>query len=321
MSKKNFERQLAALEELRQGAEPAAALKGIRKALQDRNNFLVAKAAGIAAQLGLSALVPDMLTALDRFFVDPAKSDPQCWAKKALVKALAELGHDNSAPFVRGLRHAQMEPVWGGQEDTAGALRGNCALALIQCRDLSDFDVLSHLIEILVDSDKTVRVEAARAIGRMERPEAALLVRLRALAGDPDPEVLGACFSAVLSIEGRKGIGFVGRFLDQRGEAGAEAALAIGMLRTPEAFQVLKERWERESDAVFAALLLSAIALTNQPEALDYLVALIETDSPGAVAAGAALASMRMPPGLRTRVAAAVERNGNPRVRAAFARE
>jgi hypothetical protein len=125
----------------------------------------------------------------------------------------------------------------------------------------------------------------------------------------------------VLSIEGRKGIGFVGRFLDQRGEAGAEAALAIGMLRTPEAFEVLKERWERESDAVFAALLLSAIALTNQPEALDYLVALIETDSPGAVAAGAALASMRMPPGLRTRVAAAVERNGNPRVRAAFARE
>jgi len=42
MSKKNFERQLAALDELRQGAEPAAALDGLRQALQHRNNFLVA---------------------------------------------------------------------------------------------------------------------------------------------------------------------------------------------------------------------------------------------------------------------------------------
>src|SRR5207249_2216642 len=132
--------------------------------------------------------------------------------------------------------------------------------------DLSDIQLLSHLIEILVDPDKTVRVEAARAIGRLNRPEAAVVLRLRALVGDEEPEALGACFSALLSIEGREGIGFVSRFLDSGEEVRSEAALAIGLLRTPEAFQILKQRWEHERQASFAAVLLSAIALTRQQE-------------------------------------------------------
>ena len=56
-----------------------------------------------------------------------------------------------------------MEPVWGGREDCAGTLRGQCALALVQCRTMSDLDVLACLTEVLVDPDKTVRAEAARA--------------------------------------------------------------------------------------------------------------------------------------------------------------
>src|SRR6266566_3450965 len=122
MAKKKFEQELAALEELRARAGDPSVVDSLRK-----------------------ALVPDLLAALDRFFLDPVKSDPQCWAKNALVQALATLGHEEAAVFVRGLRHIQMEPVWGGQEDTAAALRGNSALALVQCRDLSDFDLLSHL--------------------------------------------------------------------------------------------------------------------------------------------------------------------------------
>ena len=35
---------------------------------------------------------------------------------------------------MRGLRHIQMEPVWGGQADSAATLRGTCALALIDCQ-------------------------------------------------------------------------------------------------------------------------------------------------------------------------------------------
>lgn len=311
MAHKNFERQLAALDELRHGGSSPATVEALRKALGDRNNYIVAKAARVAAELGCESLVADLAAAFDRFFVNPVKSDPQCWAKNALVQALGDLGYDDPAVFVRGLRYVQMEPVWGGQEDTAGALRGGCALALVSCRGLSDFAVLSYLIEVLVDRDKTVRVEAARAIGRMNRPEAALLLRLRALTGDPEPEVLGACFSALLEIEGREGMPFVGQFLEEGGDAATEAALAIGLMRGPEAFQFLKERWEKESTP---AALLSGMALTRESEALEFLIGLVETDSASAAAAIAALASAGLPD-IRARIEAAVERSGNARLR------
>jgi HEAT repeat protein len=316
LSKKKFEEQLAALEELRERADAPATVNSLRKALANRNNYVAA--AKIAAELSLKALMPDLLAALDRFFIDPAKSDPQCWAKNALVQALASLGHEESAVFIRGLRHIQMEPVWGGQEDTAAALRGNCALALVGCRDLSDFALLSHLIEILVDRDKTVRVEAARAIGRLNRPEAGLLLRLRALSGDDEPEALGACLSALLSVEGPAGIDFVARFLEAGGDEAEEAALALGLMRTPEAFQVLRERWERERDATFAGVLLSAIALARQQDGIDFLIQLIETDSTSAMAALSALGSAGLPREMRVRIDTAVQSSGNAGLRPVF---
>jgi HEAT repeat protein len=316
MANKNFERQLAALEQIRQAAASPAA-DDLRKPLQDRNNYIVAKAAQVAAHFGLSVLVPDLIAALDRFFVNPVKSDPQCWAKHALVQALADLGHDDPAVFIRGLRHIQMEPVWGGQEDSAGRLRAACALALVPCRGLSDFEVLGHLVETLVDRDKTVRIEGARAIGRVARPEAALLLRLRALLSDEEPEVLGACFSGVLSIEGLKGMDFVSRFLDG-GDSAAEAALALGMMRDPQAFQALKRTFENQRDASFASVLLSAMALTRLPEATEFLIQLVERDAAGAPAAVEALGTAGITPELRARIAAAVKSSGSARLRAAY---
>ena len=93
LPKKKFEEQLAALEALRESAGAPATVDSLRKALANRNNYVVAKASKITAELGLRALIPDLLAALDRFFIDPVKSDPQCWAKNALVQALASLGH------------------------------------------------------------------------------------------------------------------------------------------------------------------------------------------------------------------------------------
>src|SRR5258706_5553734 len=243
MAKQKFDQQLAAPEDLRRNPASPSTVESLRKALANRNNFIVAKASKIVAELGLKELIPDLLSALDGFFTHPVKSDPQCWAKKALFQAFADLGYHQSDVYLRGLKHIQLEPVWGGQEDTAAPVRGACALALVECRDISDIALLGHLVEALADTDKMVRAEAARAIGRIDRPESALLLRLRALVGDTEPEVLGACFSALLSIEGRAGIAFVNRFLDAGGDIGAEAALAIGLMRTPEAHRALEEKW------------------------------------------------------------------------------
>ncbi len=316
---KKLEEQLEALEQFRQAGASPETTEALRKALRHRSNYYVAKAVRMVAELSLTTLIPDLLTSLDRFFVDPVKSDPQCWAKNAIVQALADLGHTESAVYLRGLHHIQMEPVWGGLSgewlsDSAGPLRARCALALIQCRDLSDVKLLSHLIDVLTDIDKTVRVEAARAIGRIDRAESALLLRLKALLGDREPEVLGACFSALLSFEPAEGIAFVARFLDAGDDAAGEAALALGLTHDAAALKILKDHWERRHDPV----LLTAIALTNLPEALDFLIDQVAADS---LAALEALASARLTPEVQTRIETAVDSTGNPRLRAAFEKQ
>jgi HEAT repeat protein len=319
MANKKFEEQLAALDSFRNSSGSTAAIEGLRKALANRSNYLVAKAAKIAGEESLNVLVADLVAALDRFFVDPVKSDPQCWAKNAIVKALADMGHDDAAVYLRGLRHVQMEPSWGGAEDSAGTLRGQCALALVQCRSISDLALLSHLLELLFDGNQTVRMETARAIGRVTRPEAALILRVRALAGDREPEVLGACFSALLNVEGSAAIEFVARFLDSGADIGGEAALALGMLRDPRALAVLTERWPRERDSVLASVLLTAIALMRLAEATDFLIKLCASGSPSvATTALKALASAPVSPEARGLIEEAVKRNGDATVYSSF---
>jgi hypothetical protein len=169
---RGFDKELAEMEALVVSFRSGIALdedgtKYLRKALAHRNNFLVSKAAKLVADAELFALLPEILAAYDRFFLDATKSDPQCWAKNALVKTLVKLEHRQKDAYLRGLRHHQMEGSYGGLSDTAGALRGACTHALVDCPGLSDADLLGLLLEPLTDADKTVRMEAARAIGQV----------------------------------------------------------------------------------------------------------------------------------------------------------
>src|SRR5580700_3354450 len=133
--KRKFEEQISALDNLRQ-LSPEACIEPLRKALANRNNFVVAKAADLVRQFQLTQLIPELLTAFDRSFENPVKSDPQCWAKNAISRALAHFEHQDAEVYLRGMHHIQLEPVWGGTSDTAGTLRATCALALVQCRSL-----------------------------------------------------------------------------------------------------------------------------------------------------------------------------------------
>src|SRR5262249_19055805 len=107
--KQAFDKKIEALKELRSLPDSATAGAGLRKALKDRSNYLVSKAAAIVAELNLTDLIPDLLAAFERFLIDPVKSDPQCWAKLAIVKALKDLGHREPDVFLRGLTHIQLE--------------------------------------------------------------------------------------------------------------------------------------------------------------------------------------------------------------------
>lgn len=313
--KRSFEQQLAALEALRQ--QPAEVrIEPLRKALGQRNNFIVAKAADLVREASLETLTPELLAAFDRFFDDPSKTDPQCWAKNALSRALAALNHQDATTFLRGMHHIQLEPVWGGRSDTAGTLRATCALALVQCRSLSEADLLAHLLDLMGDEDKVVRTEAARAIEQVGSTPAALLLRLRAILGDDEPEVLGASYGGILRIEGATSIPWISRFLASGDDSAAEAALAIAGTHSPQGFQVLQQHFDKPSDPWFRSVLLSAIALTRQDAAIEFLLELIRTESQQAEMAIEAL--------LRTMPSAEITRRlevlvaGNQRLTRAF---
>ncbi len=322
-SPRGFDKELAELEALVASFRSGVSLdedgtKHLRKALAHRNNILVSKAAKLVADADQFALLPDILAAYDRFFLDAEKSDPQCWAKNALVKTLVKLEHRQKDAYLRGLRHHQMEASWGPPVDTAGALRGACTHALVNCPGINDADLLAILLEPLTDSDKTVRMEAARAFGQVGGPSAALVLRLRALLGKDEPEVLGAVYSALLAVEGTAAIALVSAALKEGDDLAAEAAFALADQRAPEALAALTRRLRAGADSWFSGVLLSAIALTRLPEAIDYLLALIEEDSRQAAVAIESIGRIAPNAELRARVEKAVEQAGSPRLVQAF---
>jgi HEAT repeat protein len=276
--KRQFEAQIAALDALRD-APKEARIDPIRKALTNKNNFIVAKAADLTREFNLHDLSPDLLESFDRFFENPEKSDPQCWAKNAISRTLAALEFQEADVFLRGLRHIQLEPVWGGRSDTAGTLRATCALALVQCRSLTSDDLLKHLVDLFADKDKSVRAEVARAIEQVGSPSASLLLRVRAVIGNDEPDVLGACYSGILRLEGVSAIPWVSRFLAPGDDAAGEAALAIAGTHSPQAFETLQQGLAEIKDPWFRSVLLSAIALTRQDCALEFLLDLVKTES------------------------------------------
>ena len=319
---RGFDKDLAELEALvtsfRGGiALDENAVKYLRKALTHRNNFLVSKAARLVADAELFDLLPDILAGYDRFFLDASKSDPQCWAKNALVKTLIKLEHREKDAYLRGLRHHQMEGSYGGLSDTAGALRGACAHALVDCPGISDAELLTILLEPLTDADKTVRIEAARALGQVGGVSAALLLRLRALLGSAvgdksEPEVLGAVYSALLALEGARAVGVVSAALKEGDDLAAEAAFALAESHLPEALAALTARLRSGADSWFSGVLLSAIALTRLPEAMDFLLKLIEAEAREASVAIEAIGRTAPNTELRARLESAVTQTGSP---------
>jgi HEAT repeat protein len=318
VSREAFERKLDALEALRSAPDAAR----LRKALADRNNYYVSKAAAIVAEQSRKDLIPDLLAAFERFLSDAVKSDPKCWAKIAIAKALRDLEHDDPAVFLQGIGHVQWEPVWGGREDSAAPLRGICGLALTGCR-LPDFELLTRLVDLLADPAKPARIDAVRAVAQSGCPEGALLLRLKALSGDEDAAVTGECFAALVSLAGSDAVAFVARFLRGPDEdVKMEAVSALALAKEPEALDILKAHWrERLTPEMRRSLLLS---LAGSPVAAvaEFLLSVVADESGDlAAAAISALAASRFREESRERLASVIADKNDPEAGRAFARE
>lgn len=286
-AQRSFDAELAALEALRD-ISPEAAAAPLQKALAHRNNFIVAKAAKLIAHHNLRDLADDLAAAFPRFLAEPVRSDPQCWAKNAIAKTLAGFEYQEPETFLAGIGHIQLEPVWGGRSDTAGPLRSTCTLALVQCRSLSSLTVLTHLTPLFADKELPVRVDAARAVEQIGSDTSRLLLRLRAELGSDEAELLGACYSGVLRLEGPAAIPWAAKFLPPAHEpddSAAEAALAIAETRTEAAFILLRKTYDQVRDDAFRSTLLTSIALTRQEAATSFLLTLIAEDNHDALEA------------------------------------
>ena len=318
MAQRGFDEQMAALDALKGLELDGQGIAFVRKMLGNRSNYLVGKAARLAEENNLRELMPELLAAYERFFENAEKSDPQCWAKNALSRTLTKLECRDKDVFLRGLTFHQYEPVWGGRSDTAGTLRGNCALALVVCEGLITRDLLVLLLEPLTDEDKSVRVEAVRALAALGEPAVPLL-RMRALVPGEEPEeMLAVCYQALLALEREQAIPFVARFLEKGDDAAAEAAFALAGTHLPAALDTLIQNQKKTHDPWFIGVLLSAIALTRLPEGADFLIGLIEHEAREAESAIEALAQLTPMDELRARIAKAVEDTGSPRLKKAF---
>ena len=86
----------------------------LRDALADKSNFVVAAAAEIVGERGLTELVPDLVAAFRRFLEDPVETDKICKAKLAIVETLHKLDADEEDVYRAAIRHVQPEPRGAG---------------------------------------------------------------------------------------------------------------------------------------------------------------------------------------------------------------
>jgi HEAT repeat protein len=309
---------LAALHATRDDPTSEGSLREIRKALEHRSSYVVAKAAQIIGECEISVLTPELVPAFDRFLADSGK-DKGCCAKAAIAQALYQLGHDEPAVFLRGIRHVQMEPVFGGKVDTAVDLRGSCALGLVR---IGYRDALVELSQLLADREPPVRISAARAIAYRGSEDGAPLLRLKALMGDREAQVTAECLGALLKIAPAQSLEFVSSFLDSPDGAVAEgAALALGASRLSDAFELLRVWTERLRSSDLRRVALVALATLRREEAFDYLLSRVRTESVAiASEAIAALAIYKDSDPIRSRTAAAAVSREDVAIAHAFER-
>lgn len=273
---RTLEDRLAALNELRGDPTSSLAIKELRSALGNKSNFLVEKAAGIAGGSEIRELEPHLVDAFDRFMNYPVKTDPRCRAKTAIAEALYRMDCQEEELFLEGIHHVQMEPVYGGEADSAVELRAVCALGLVRMNYRGSMTELAHL---LADSEAGARAGAARALGYSERDDAIPLLRFKALTGDREPQVLTECLIALLKIAPEPSLPFVSEFLGRPDHEVCEAAaMALGESRLKEAFEVLRSWWQTTPHADLRRCALLAIAMLRQDRATDFLLELIARD-------------------------------------------
>jgi hypothetical protein len=245
------------------------------KALAAKSNLVVAKAARLAGNAHWADLAPAMESAFDRMITKGAALDKGCAAMIAIARALITMEHDAPELFLRGMRYIQMEGSYGPPIDTAAELREVCAMGLANSTWPHK---LREMIPLLADSEWQVRAGAIRAIAVVGGEPATLLLRLKMITGDREPEVMSECFGAVLELEGGEGVRVVAQAASSGIPEFREAAiLALGASRRPDAVDWLKEKFQTTVDREGRRAILLALSTSRAEAAIDFLLELMRS--------------------------------------------
>jgi len=314
-----IEQVLDRLSELR-GERTPAAVEEFRRALKHRSNLVAAKAAKIARESRMTELVPDLVACFERFMRDPGKLDKRCAAVTEIVSALYEMDFVEPGIYLRGIRHVQLEASFGPPVDEAAKLRAQCALGLVRTQHP---EALTRLVDLLADPEPQARIGAIRALAACGGDKGALLLRFKAHTGDREAEVLGECLSGLLEADFEHSLELVRNFVNDEDEEIAEVAiLTLGRQRRPEAFAVLRDKWERTVNPVLRKTILTAMATARLDQATEFLIDLIrDTTTSTAVEVIRLLLRFHKDERVREQVNAAVEQRGEIQLIAAFRQE
>lgn len=210
---KRLEKKLAQISGLRKEGPNPKALQTLATILAKDEGPAVARAADLVVEWALLDLQSALVDAFKRLLQGGQDADPQCWGKVALMRGLQDLGWSDPEVYRLGCHCVQMEPVWGGQEDSAPALRAQSALALSNCPGISYNQAINELVRLLADPAWTVRSAASKAVANLGDPQGAALLQLRALLGDDEPRVIGACLEGLLHLTQGEAVSFIRDFL------------------------------------------------------------------------------------------------------------
>lgn len=272
-----IERALDRLGELRHAEPSAALLEELRMFLRNRSNLIVAKAASVVRGLRTKALVPELVAAFNRFMADAPRLDKRCAALTEIAGALYELDYDEPGPYLLGIKHVQLEASYGPPVDEGAKLRAISSQGLVRTRYA---DALPEVVQLLVDREPVARVGAIRALAANGGEAGGLLLRLKALTGDAEPEVLGECFAGLLAASADRSVAFVAQYMDAGDDSTREAAmLALGESRLPAAYTALQEKWSRTARLPEKKVLLASMAGSRLDEAIAFLVSVVESGS------------------------------------------
>jgi len=267
------EDHLALLRDVRQREATQESLATLRALVSaPKIHGLVLKGAAELAQKWDAKSLADILRDAAEALAPPEgiKRDPGCEGKAAVLRTLIEWDADFPQFFLIAARWVQMEPGQKKSIDTAGECRGLAAIGIASTRPES---AVAVIIDLLVDSEAITRSRAAMALAIWRGAESVPLLRLKALTGDEDADVMGEVLSSLLKQEPREQLPFVTRFLQNANPKIVEAAaLAIGQSRHPNGLAPLIDTWKTYQRHPIHTTLLMAIAVMRTAESLDWLL-------------------------------------------------